>query len=109
MNNSLAKLITVLGLTIPLAFGACSLASAQSSTFDGANDQSNEKDGLFGDSTLGINPLDLIHEYNLRNGRSSAEFGEESGTQIQDSAAEFRRLQQERILEQTQGNSEVLD
>ena len=107
MNNSFVKLITVLGLTIPLAFGTCSLASAQSSTFDGANDQSNEKDGLFGDSTLGINPLDLIHEYNLRNGRSSTEFSEESGTQIQDSAAEFRRLQQERILEQNKVNSET--
>lgn len=106
MNNSVVKIITVLGLSIPLVFGACSVANAQSATFDGANDQSNEKDGLFGDSTLGINPLDLIHEYNLRNGRSSAEFTEESGTQIQDSAAEFRRLQQERILEQNKANSE---
>ena len=106
MNNSIVKLITVIGISIPITLCVGNVANAQSSTFDDANLQSNEKDSLTGDSTLGINPLDLIHQYNLRNGRSSAEFNEESGSQIQDSASEFRRLQQERILEQNKVNSE---
>ena len=106
MNNSIVKLITVIGISIPITLCVGNVANAQSSTFDDANVQSNEKDSLTGDSTLGINPLDLIHQYNLRNGRSSEEFGEESGAQIQDSASEFRRLQQERILDQNKVNSE---
>lgn len=107
MNNSLVKLITVVGISVPLALCAGNIANAQSSTFDDANVQSNEKDSLLGDTTLGVNPLDLIHQYNLRSGQSSTEFNESSGTQIQDSAAEFRRLQQEKILEQTQTDSQA--
>ncbi|MGV2831103.1 hypothetical protein [Myxosarcina sp. GI1(2024)] len=62
--------------------------------------QSNEKDSLYGDGITGIDPVDLIHRANLRNSRTAEEFQVESQGQINNSAAEFKQLQEQRILEQ---------
>ncbi len=101
------SLLASLGLGLACTLALASPITAQISDPNQINPQSNEKDGLFGDSTLGVNPLDLIHNLNLRVGQSAQEFNESSGTQIQDSAAEFRRLQQERILQQYNNTPET--
>ena len=91
-------------LTITLVGIACSLslinpALAQYKDQEGGAYQSNEEDPMSG--TLGgIDPVDLIHNANLSTGRSAEEFNEDSQLQIQNSAEEFRRLQQERMLQQ---------
>ncbi len=90
-----------LGLALTLITGLSSSAFAQLPT-DDQGYQSNEKDSLFGNSTGGLNPLDLIHRSQQLGGRSAAEFEEESRGQINNSASDFKRLQQQRILEQQQ-------
>lgn len=98
MKKLLSQFTVTFSLGIACAFGLAAPSLAQSQTE--GNYQSNEKDSMYGDSTLGVNPMDLIHNYNLSVGRSAAEFNQESQVQIQDSAAEFRRLQQEKMLQQ---------
>ena len=68
--------------------------------------QSNEKDsGIYGDAPSGLDPLDIMHRAQQTSGRSAAEFGEESQTQLNNSASDFKRLQQQRILEQQQSRN----
>lgn len=98
MQKQLFRIMTFgFGLVCVLGGGN---AIAQTANPSEPKYQSNEKDGLYGDSTLGVDPMDLIHNYNLRVGRSAEEFQQDSGTQIQDSASEFKRIQQERMLQQ---------
>lgn len=67
---------------------------------------SNEKDSLYGDAPAGLNPLDLIHRSQQLNRRNAAEFGQESEVQLDNSASDFKRLQQQRLLEQQQRSLE---
>jgi hypothetical protein len=94
----LVRLSTVLGIIAltPAVFAQ---------TSDPANEgyQSNEQDSLYGEGLTGINPLDLIHRAKLNNGRNSEEFDRDSQNNLNNSASEFKRLQQERILQQNQG------
>ncbi|MEL6437746.1 MAG: hypothetical protein AAFQ80_00625 [Cyanobacteria bacterium J06621_8] len=76
-----------------------STAQAQSGV-DDQGFQTNERSGLEG--TGGLNPLDLIHRSQQLGKRSPAEFEEESSGQLDNSATDFKRLQQQRILEQLQ-------
>lgn len=98
-NNKLSKLNLGLGLGIilTLAAGMSSPAIAQS---NGDGYQSNEKDATYGDAPAGLNPLDLIHRAQQLNGRDAAEFNAESQTQLNNSASDFKRQQQQKILEQ---------
>lgn len=90
-----------LGVIFTLGGGFNSSTLAQVGT-DDQGYQSNEKDSLFGNSTGGLNPLDLIHRSQQLGGRSAAEFEEESRGQINNSASDFKRLQQQRLLDQQQ-------
>lgn len=90
-------------LTIIAIGTACTFlvtpALAQNRDGEGSGYQSNEENPMSG--TLGgIDPIDLIHNANLSTGRNAEEFNEDSQLQIQNSAEEFRRLQQERMLQQ---------
>jgi hypothetical protein len=78
--------------------------AAIAQTSDPANEgyQSNEQDSLYGEGLTGINPLDLIHRAKLNNGRNAAEFDRDSQNNLNNSASEFKRLQQQRILQQNQ-------
>lgn len=102
-NNQAGRVSLSLGLGIVLTLiaGLNSSALAQTGT-DDQGYQSNEKDSLFGDAPGGLNPLDLIHRSQQLGGRSAAEFEEESRGQINNSASDFKRLQQQRLLEQQQ-------
>lgn len=86
-----------LGVVLTLAAGFHSPAVAQSNN-DGY--QSNEKDATYGDAPAGLNPLDLMHRAQQLNGRNAAEFDAESQTQLDNSASDFKRQQQQKILEQ---------
>ncbi|MEN9521597.1 MAG: hypothetical protein RLZZ381_4185 [Cyanobacteriota bacterium] len=104
-NNRLNHTSWAMGIAFVAIAGLSSSALAQSST--GADDgyQPNEKNGIYGDAPAGLNPLDIMHRAQQTNGRSAAEFDRESQTQIDNSASDFKRLQQQRILEQQQSGS----
>jgi hypothetical protein len=99
-NNRLNPIYWSVGIALVAIAGLSSSALAQSGADDGY--QPNEKSGIYGDAPAGLNPLDIIHRAQQANGRSADEFGQESQTQIDDSASDFKRLQQQRILEQQQ-------
>jgi hypothetical protein len=99
-NNQLNRICgTVVIATVAIA-GLSSSALAQAGEDDGY--QSNEKSGIYGDAPAGLDPLDIIHRAQQSNGRSAAEFDQEFQTQIDSSASDFKRLQQQKILEQQQ-------
>ncbi len=112
MKNQLSQIticVITLGLGVTVALGVNSPARSQ---YVAPNDndqdyQSGEKDSLYGDGITGINPMDLIHRANLSGGLSSDEFSEQSQGQIQDSAVEFKRLQQERMLQQYRNQDQI--
>jgi hypothetical protein len=95
-NQLKSTLILSLGISITLIASQFSPAIAQS-TNEGY--QSNERDALY-DGTLGdINPMDLIHNAKFRQSRDAGQFSQDSEVQINDSASEFKKQQQQRILE----------
>jgi hypothetical protein len=93
----LVRLSTVLGI---IALTPAAIAQTSDPVNEGY--QSNEQDSLYGEGFTGINPMDLIHRAKLNNGRSSEEFDRDSQNNLNNSASEFKRLQQERILQQNQ-------
>ena len=107
-NNRLNKFSLVFGLGVVLTSvaGFNSLVVAQSSA-DDLGYQSNEKDPTYGNAPGGLNPMDLMHRAQQLNGRSAAEFNQESEAQTNNSANDFKRLQQQRILEQQQPTTPV--
>lgn len=99
-NKSKLSLIFGLGVSFTLILGQLTPTVAQTGTSANEGYQSNERNSLYGGGTLGdINPMDLIHNLKFNNGRSSAEFNQDSQVQINNSASEFKRLQQQRILD----------
>ena len=103
-----------LGISLSLGIILTLMASINLPTLAQSNDndgyQANEKDTTYGDAPAGLNPLDLMHQAQQANRRSASEFGAESQGQLDSSASDFKRLQQQRILEQQQQpvNSEQL-
>ncbi|MEL6929502.1 MAG: hypothetical protein AAFO95_12805 [Cyanobacteria bacterium J06600_6] len=98
-NNLFKPIALSLGLALTLIAGFSTSATAQYGADEGY--QSNEKgSGVYGDTPSGIDPLDIMHRAQQTNGRSAAEFSEESQTQLSNSASDFKLLQQQRILEQ---------
>ncbi|MGF1591045.1 MAG: hypothetical protein ACFCU7_17725 [Pleurocapsa sp.] len=95
------SLSLALGMALTLVAGFNSSAVAQTRT-DEQGYQSNEKDPLYGDAPGGLNPMDLMHRAQQLNGPSAAEFNQESQVRINNSVSDFKRLQQQRILEQQQ-------
>jgi hypothetical protein len=97
-----------LGVVLTIIFGISESTLAQYKAPENDGYQSNEQDPLYGTGGTNFNPLELIHRANLNNGRSIEEFNTESEANIQNSADEFKRLQQERILqyEQKPSNTE---
>ncbi len=65
---------------------------------------SNEQDSIFGGENF--NPFDLIHNSNLRNGTTREEFRKNANEEIDDAAAEFRRLQKERLQQSLEQSSQ---
>ena len=103
--NQLTKFLS-LGIFIALAAGFNSSISAQSQYERDNGYQSNEKDSIYGDAPGGLNPIDLIHRAQQLNGRNASEFEADSQGQLENSASDFKRLQQQRILEQQSTSKE---
>jgi hypothetical protein len=99
-NNRLNQISWATALAVTAIAGFNDPALAQGGGDEGY--QSNEKSGIYGDAPAGLDPLDIIHRAQQANGRSAAEFDQESQSQIDNSALDFKRLQQQRILEQQQ-------
>ena len=59
--------------------------------------QANEQNPLYGN---GINPMDLIHNANLLNGRSAADFMEDTNENLDQATDDFKKLQLERMQQQ---------
>ena len=107
MKNQLSQIAISLGLGVTITLGVTSPVRSQYVDPNDQGYQSGEKDALYGDGITGINPMDLIHRANLNGGLSSDEFSEQSQGQIQDSAVEFKRLQQERMLQQYRNQDQI--
>ena len=105
-RSSRLSLMFALGVAFATVAGFNSVAVAQSNA-DDLGYQSNEKDPTYGDAPGGLNPMDLMHRAQQLNGRSAAEFYQESQVQINDSANDFKRLQQQRLEQQQQPNTPV--
>ncbi|AFZ35396.1 hypothetical protein Sta7437_1838 [Stanieria cyanosphaera PCC 7437] len=105
--NKLTQLTTILGLGISLTLVTAIAQSSLAQSNNPANEgyQSNEESPFLGSGNGGFNPLELIHRANLSNGRSLNEFNQDSENNIKNSASEFKRLQQERLLQQQQSES----
>jgi hypothetical protein len=99
-NTQLHRICWAIVIAGTAIAGLSSAALAQSGQDDGY--QSNEKSGMYGDAPGGLDPLDIMHRAQQSNGRSAAEFDQEFQTQIDSSASDFKRLQQQKILEQQQ-------
>ncbi len=105
----LAKI--TLNLSLGAAFGVMS-SFGQSTLAQSINPQnpqgsdgyqSNEQDP--GGSSLGnFDPFQMIHNANLGASRTAEEFNSDMEQGIKDAAAEFKRLQQERMLNQQSGS-----
>ena len=93
---SLGVIVTLVG-----GFNSSTLAQSDDSVY-----QSNEKDSLYGDTPGGLNPLDLMHRAQQLDRRSTEEFNTESKIQIDSSVSDFKRLQQQRILEQQRSTTD---
>ncbi|MEM8831538.1 MAG: hypothetical protein AAGE96_19570 [Cyanobacteria bacterium P01_G01_bin.19] len=90
--SSIAVLILMAGIDSP------SLAQSQYEQDNGY--QSNEKNSTFGDTPAGLDPVELIHRAQQLNRRSAEEFNEEYEGQLNNSVSDFKRLQQQQILQQ---------
>lgn len=99
-NNQLNRFCGAMVIATIAIAGLSSSTLAQGGGDDGY--QSNEKSGIYGDAPAGLDPLEIIHRAQQSNGRSAAEFDQEFQTQIDSSASDFKRLQQQKILEQQQ-------
>lgn len=71
--------------------------------------QTNEKGSLSGTFGNDFNPFDLIHSARFANGRSNEEFDSDSNENINDAALEFKRQQQQLILEKVQPSNNPAD
>ena len=105
--NKLTKSIFSLGLGtfLSIAVGLDTAVTAQNQQSNNGGFQSNEKDETFGDAPAGLNPLDLIHRAQQTNSRNSDEFNADSQGQLDNSVSDYKRLQQQKILEQQQQQS----
>ena len=84
-----------------LTANAQSLEKSELETF-----QSNEVDPLYGSS--GFNPMDLIHNANFLNGRTSADFAEDTNKQLDNATTDFKQQQLQRMIElQQQPNNDL--
>lgn len=101
-TNRLTNLIVGLGI-LALTIGNHTTVHAQDANNDGY--QSNEKNATYGDAPAGLNPLDLMHRAQQANSRNSAEFNADSQGQLDNSVSDYKRLQQQKILEQQQQQS----
>ncbi len=106
-NSASRHWVIALGLGVTVALGLTSPARSQYVDPNDRGYQSGEKDALYGDGITGINPMDLIHRANLSGGMSSEEFREQSQGQMQNSASEYKRMQQERMLQQYSNQDQV--
>lgn len=88
-----------LGITLSFVLGWGQITFAQVNNSQDEY-QSNEEDS-FGTGSGNINPFDLIHRANQTKGRNAQEFDSDTDRNLQDSAAEFRRAQQQRIDNQS--------
>ena len=107
-NNSKLNKLSIglsLGTVLTLVAGFNSSALAQSRYEQDNGYHSNEKSNIFGDTPSGLDPVDLMHRAQQLNGRSAAEFEADSQGQLDHSVSDFKRLQQQRILESQQPQS----
>lgn len=99
--------VSTLGLMLSVA--RSTLAQSASSQDLPQSYQTNEKGSLSGSFGNDFNPFDLIHNARFANGRSNEEFDSDSNQNIDDAALEFKRQQQQLILEKTQPSNNSAD
>jgi hypothetical protein len=84
--------------TMTLIMGLNAPAMAQTYGETGGEYQRNEQNGS--DGTIeGLDPIQLIHNANLRRSRGAQEFSEDANNQLDEAAEDFRKLQLQRLQE----------
>lgn len=96
-SKLLKGLIISLGMMTISYQGANAQGTTQPQPF-----QSNEKNPLYGN---GINPMELIHNANFLNGRSSTEFAEDTDKNLNSAAKDFKEQQRQRMMEMQKQSS----
>jgi hypothetical protein len=104
--TSIDKLFLGIVFALVASIGQSALAQSASDLNEGF--QSNEASSTYGaELGGGFNPMQLIHQMNLSNGVSDLDFYVESQKNINSAADEFKRQQQERMLQQSPTNTAV--
>jgi hypothetical protein len=99
-----------LGIALALISSLGSISFAQSANDLNEGFQSNEANSTYGtDLGSGFNPMQIIHRLNLSNGVNQEEFYTESKQNINTAADDFKRQQQERILNQSTTDATITD
>jgi hypothetical protein len=106
--SSIASLSLGIALALTSSLGFVSFAQSASDLDEGF--QSNEANSTYGtDLGSSFNPMQLIHRMNLNNGVNQQEFSTESKQNINSAADDFKRQQQERMLNQSSTNETTTD
>lgn len=99
-SSKLALAFTLsLGTLMTLTFSNLSLAQTPRSITEPDTHQINERSTTTGSSTFGnsFNPINLIHNMNLRRSRDGSEFQDDTQNNLNNAAEEFKRMQQEQL------------
>lgn len=91
--------ISLIGMIGPMSMAVAQNIDPQSDTY-----QQNEQDALYRD--ININPMDVIHNSNLSQSRNLEQFTQDTSQNINDAAAEYKRLQQQRLEQSTIDNQQ---
>jgi hypothetical protein len=104
ISNYVSKIIVTVSFSLmgslSLLVGLNSVASAQINSEATGAYQKNEQ-STTGSSTFGndFNPMNLIHNANLRRSRGGDEFRQDTANELDRAAEEFKKLQQQRLQE----------
>ncbi|WP_013323735.1 hypothetical protein [Gloeothece verrucosa] len=107
MKKTIFTLCLAFGTTLGIVASYSSSASAQlipNSKNPEVKYQSNEENSSVDNSLGGLNPLDLIHNANLRRSRDASQFQEDSDSNLNQAAQDFKRKQQQMMQNPSSGS-----
>jgi hypothetical protein len=100
MNIKKITISLTIGTTLGVLSSLFSPILAQTAQ-DLGNFPSNERDPNSSGLGGAINPMQLMHQLQMSNGRSMSDFVTDSNRNIDNASSDFKKQQQERILQQT--------
>ncbi len=105
MNIKQITISLTIGTTLGVLSALFSPILAQTSQ-DLGTFPTNERDPNSSSLGADFNPMDLMHKLQMNNGRDLSDFVNDSNRNIDDASDDFKKQQQQRILQQTSQNTE---